>query len=102
MLAERAIDPPAGAVKLQIARLNDAMRVAHVRMIGGGLQAIDRLVKLVGERDRYHGFGRAHAASALEAPPAAPLRIAATPRATHAPRPVLAEGKSEIFLPASA
>ncbi len=91
-LDKREIDPPATYVKIQIARLNDAMAVAHVKMIEGDLQAIDRIVKLVGELDRYHGFGRVHAAPAPQATPAAPLQIAAAPAAAEA----------EIFLPTSA
>src|SRR5665213_2986903 len=36
-LAKREIDPPAGFVQLQIARLSNAMMVAHTRMIEGDL-----------------------------------------------------------------
>jgi transposase-like protein len=64
MLASRAVDPPAGFVPLQIARLGDALQVAHAMMMEGDLQALDRVVKLVGELDRYHGFGRAEIAAA--------------------------------------
>jgi len=58
-LANREVDPLAGFVPLQIARLGDAMRIAHTMMMAGDLKAMDRVVKLVGERDRDHGFGRA-------------------------------------------
>jgi hypothetical protein len=51
MLASREVDPPAGFVPLQIARLGDAMRIAHTKMMEGDLQPMDRVVKLVGERD---------------------------------------------------
>jgi hypothetical protein len=74
-LAEREVDPPAGFVQLQIARLGDAMTVAHTRMMQGDLQAIDRVIKLVGELDRYHGFGRAETAA-----PSPQARVAAPPR----------------------
>ena len=60
-LERREIDPPAGFVQLQIGRLSDAMMVAHAAMMQGDLQALDRVVKIVGEFDRYHGFGRAPA-----------------------------------------
>jgi hypothetical protein len=95
-LKEREIDPPASFVRLQIARLNDAMMVAYTRMIEGDLQAMDRFVKLVGELDRYHGFGRAPVAPALQAPPVAPLRIAAPP-ASPLPHPAPEKAEAEIF-----
>jgi hypothetical protein len=101
-LAARAIDPPADYVKLQIARLSDAMMVAHVKMIDGDLQAIDRVVKLVGELDRYHGFGGALVAPPPEAPPSTPLRIAAAPRVAPAAQLAPAELEAEIFPSTSA
>jgi hypothetical protein len=58
-LASREVDPAAGFAQLQIARLGDAMRIAHTKMMKGDLQALDRFVRLVAELDRYHGFGRA-------------------------------------------
>jgi hypothetical protein len=58
-LASREVDPTAGFAQLQIARLGDAMRIAHAKMMKGDLQALDRFVRLVAELDRYHGFGRA-------------------------------------------
>ena len=62
-LARREVDPAAGFVQLQIARLTDAMRIAHTKMMKGDLRALDRVVELVGELDRYHGFGRAEIAA---------------------------------------
>jgi hypothetical protein len=97
-LDKRESDPPAGFVQLQIARLNDAMMVAHTRMIEGDLRAIDRLVNLVRELDRYHGL-RAPAAPA-QAPPA-PRQIAAPP-ALPLPDAAPETAGAEIFLPASA
>ena len=47
-------------------------------MMQGDLQAMDRLIKLNGEFDRYHGFGRAQLAAAAEA---APPRLVPPPRA---------------------
>ncbi len=41
MLARREVDPPAGFVQLQIARLGDAMVVAHTMMREGDLQATE-------------------------------------------------------------
>src|SRR5271156_3044475 len=56
MLASREIDPAAGFVQLQIARLSEAMIVARTMMLEGDLQAMDRWIRLTGELDRYHGF----------------------------------------------
>ena len=50
------------------------MMVAHAAMMQGDLQALDRVVKIVGEPDRYHDFGRAPAN-----PNAATAPIAASP-----------------------
>ncbi len=41
MLARREVDPPAGFVPLQTARLGDAMVVAHTMMREGDLQAME-------------------------------------------------------------
>jgi len=57
MLESREIDPPAGFVQLQIARLSEAMIVARTMIMEGDLHAMDRLLELTGELDRYHGFG---------------------------------------------
>ena len=100
MLERREVDPPAGFVQLQIARLSDAMSVAHTMMMEGDLQAMDRLIRLTGELDRYHGFGRAPLA-AEPAPAPSPPRL---PPPSQAPlsstQPTRAETEEEIFLPA--
>ncbi|THD43881.1 MAG: hypothetical protein E7774_11900 [Bradyrhizobium sp.] len=106
MLERREVDPPAGFVQLQIARLSDAMSVAHTMMMEGDLQAMDRVVKIVGELDRYHGFGRTPVAAEpapaerlspprLPAPSQAPLSQALSPA-----QPAREEIEEEIFLPA--
>ena len=79
MLERREVDPPAGFVQLQIGRLSDAMMVAHTAMMEGNLQALDRVLRIVGELDRYHGF------SGAQAEPAA-----GATRALAAPAPALA------------
>jgi hypothetical protein len=99
MLAKREVDPPAGFAQLQIARLGDAMVVAHTMMMEGDLQAMDRLIKLTGELDRYHGFGRAEIAAASQRPPSP--RIAAPPRELMPPKPAPEEAEREIFCAAS-
>jgi len=99
MLASREVDPPAGFVQLQIARLSDAMVVAHTMMMEGDLQAMDRLIKLTAELDRYHGFGRAQIGNAPDAAP--PAQIAAPRRELALPKPAAEDSEREIFRPAS-
>ncbi len=99
MLARREVDPPAGFVQLQIARLSDAMTVAHTMMMEGDLKAMDRVIKLAGELDRYHGFGRAEIASAPQAAP--PPQIGPPARELPAPKPTYEEEEAEISLPAT-
>ena len=82
MLDAREVDPPAGFVQLQIARLREAMIVTHTMMMEGDLQALDRMIKLIGELDRYHGFGRPQLAPADTA---APRLAASAPRALSTP-----------------
>jgi hypothetical protein len=99
MLAKREVDPPAGFVQLQIARLSDAMVVAHTRMMEGDLRAMDRVIRLVGELDRYHGFERATIAGG--SPTAPPPRLAAPARELPAPKPAPERAEEEIFRPAT-
>ena len=56
MLERREVDPPAGFAQLQIGRLSDAMMVAYAAMMEGNLHALDRVLRIVGELDRYHGL----------------------------------------------
>ena len=56
ILARRMPKPPAEFLALQVSRLNEALLVAYSAMSGGNLQAVDRVVKIVRELDRYHGF----------------------------------------------
>jgi hypothetical protein len=57
ILARRGIDPPHEFIQLQIRRLSEAMLVAYSAMGNGNLHAVDQVVKIVRELDRYHGFG---------------------------------------------
>jgi len=94
MLAQREVYQLVGFVQLQIARLSDAMIVAHTRMREGDLKAMDRLINLVGELDRYHGFGRVQIAAARRSParwrrrrrPSAPPQRASFSRRGRRPR----------------
>ena len=92
MLARREVDPPAGFVQLQIGRLSDAMMVAHAAMMEGNMQALDRVLRIVGELDRYHGF---RAAAAQPAAAATPALAAPTP-ALALPAPAETAEKSPV------
>jgi hypothetical protein len=84
-VAAQAAQPPAEFVRLQIARLNDAVAVSHAKMLTGSLQAVDRLVKVVEQLDRYHG---ATSQAAMAGDPAQGLaRIAAAPAPRALPAP---------------
>jgi hypothetical protein len=55
-LESREIDPPARFVRSQIARISQAIIVAHTMTMEGKFQAIDRMLELAGELDRSHSF----------------------------------------------
>jgi len=55
----REIDPPAGFVRSQIARISQAIIVAHTMTMEGRFQAIGRVLELAGKLDRSHGFVQA-------------------------------------------
>ena len=48
--------PPREFVAIQVSRLNEALLVAYSAMTDMNLNAVDRVVKIVRELDRYHGF----------------------------------------------
>jgi hypothetical protein len=96
MLESREIDPPAGFVQLQIARLSEAMIVARTMMMEGDLQAMDRLIKLTGELDRYHSFRKPPVSLPPEASP--PRRLAEPRRELPAPNSAPSEPETKIFL----
>jgi DNA-binding CsgD family transcriptional regulator len=60
ILAERMPQPPAEYLALQVSRLNEALLVSYSGMhnsaTGTNLEAVDRVVRIVRELDRYHGF----------------------------------------------
>jgi hypothetical protein len=68
ILARRMPEPPAEFVALQVSRLNEALLVAYSAMSGANLRAVDRVVKIVRELDRYHGFSPAHRRVLPDAP----------------------------------
>jgi hypothetical protein len=55
-LAAHLPAPPEEFVALQVSRLNEALLVAYSAMSGMNLKAVDRVVRIVRELDRYHGF----------------------------------------------
>ena len=59
ILAERAPQPPAEFLALQVSRLNEALvsySAMHNSATGTNFEAVDRVVRIVRELDRYHGF----------------------------------------------
>jgi hypothetical protein len=74
VLASRVIDTPHEFIKLQIRRLSEAMLVSYSAMSNGDLHGVDRVIKVVRELDRYHGFApdrsaQRHAAALSAASP---------------------------------
>jgi hypothetical protein len=85
VLASRVIDTPHEFIKLQIRRLSEAMLVSYSAMSNGDLKAVDKVIKVARELDRYHGFApeggaQRHAAS-LSAPPPPLLALPQPPAA---------------------
>jgi DNA-binding CsgD family transcriptional regulator len=81
ILARRMPQPPAEFLAVQVSRLNEALLVSYGAMSNANLEAVDRVVKIVRELDRYHGFNALHVrrpeAERLAAPPQAPLALEA-------------------------
>lgn len=57
-LAERKLDAPEHFVRLQVARLNKALRCADLSLEKGEMKAIPHFLKVVAELDRYHALAR--------------------------------------------
>jgi hypothetical protein len=96
MLESREIDPPAGFVQIQIARISEAMIVARTMMMECDLQAMDRFIKLTHELDRYHGFGKPPVSLPEPSPP---RRLAGPRRQLPAPDSAPSEAETKIFVP---
>ena len=80
ILAERTIDRPHEFIQLQIRRLNEAMLIAYSSMTTGNVKAVDQVIKVVRELDRYHGFGLVSAPQSFaEAPVTPPLALLEPP-----------------------
>ena len=80
ILARRMPHPPEEFVAIQMSRLNEALLVAYSAMSPTNLKAVDQVVKIVRELDRYGGAFAAEwarpAASRLEAPAEADVAFA--------------------------
>jgi len=63
ILKRRIPAAPAEFVATQVSRLHEALLVSYNAMSGANLKAVDRVVKIVRELDRYHGFAPPAAAS---------------------------------------
>ena len=57
ILARRLPPAPQEFAALQMSRLNAALGIAYSAMMKGDLRALDRVVRIVRELDRYAGFG---------------------------------------------
>jgi hypothetical protein len=88
----REINPHAGSVQLQIARLCEAMIVARTMMMEGDLRAMDRLIESTGALDRYHGFGTPPVSLPAEGSP--PRRLTGLRRELSA----RSEAETKIFM----
>jgi hypothetical protein len=76
LLASRLIDAPHEFIKLQIRRLSEAMLVSYSAMSLGDLNAVDKVIKVARELDRYHGFAPDRSAQRYATSlPAAPLAL---------------------------
>jgi len=96
ILARRMPQPPAEFLAMQVSRLNDALLVSYNAMhnpqTGPNFEAVDRVVKIVRELDRYHGFAAPEPRTEpgrLPSPPS-PLALAA-PSAALDVTPQIAE-----------
>jgi hypothetical protein len=85
ILAQRMPQPPTEFLALQVSRLNEALLVSysamHTSVSGANFEAVDRVVRIVRELDRYHGFAprggpaRAPENLRLAAPSQTPLSL---------------------------
>jgi hypothetical protein len=100
ILARRAPGPPAQYVALQVSRLNEALLISFGALHNHNLAAVDRVVKIVRELDRYHGFAAPKSPEGRDdplfaGPPQAPLALAPPPEVRLDLAPQLAEPLSE-------
>ena len=78
-LEKRRLDSGATYVHLQVMRLNKAMRVVDINLENGDLKAVEPLLKVMTQLDKYHALS-----SAAPSPP--PLALRPPPLALAPPR----------------
>ena len=87
ILLRRLPTPPAEYLALQVGRLNEALLLSYNQMYnaesGADFKAIDHVVKIVRELDRYHGFAAPR--RDREPPPSPAALTASAPLALAAP-----------------
>ena len=81
-IEQRRLDPGAHYVHLQVLRLSKAMRVVDLNLEKGDLKAVEPLLKVIAQLDKYHALSWA-----APAPPPPPA-LAAPPLALAAPSAV--------------
>ena len=59
ILGRRLPAPPKEFVAIQVSCLNEALLISYAAMSSTTLKAVDRVVKIVRELGRYHGFNAA-------------------------------------------
>ena len=77
-IAERRLDAPEHHVRLQVERLNKALMAIDAVLARNDLRAVDRLIKVVAQLDRYHLRAPETVAAPCSpaiAAPAAPLAL---------------------------
>jgi len=77
-VAKRRLDGGAHYVRLQVMRLTKAMRVVDLNLENGDLKAVEPLLKVMAQLDKYHALR-------LAAPEPPPLALPAPPLALTAP-----------------
>ena len=75
---KRRLDCGAHYVHLQVLRLTKAMRVVDLNLDKGDLKAVEPLLKVIAQLDKYHALGQ-------PAPAPPPLALARPPLALAAP-----------------
>jgi hypothetical protein len=82
VIAARRLDAPEKYVHLQVARLNKALELVISVVEADDIKAVEPLMKLVAQLDRYHGLAGptplAPPARPLTLPPPAPAPLALT------------------------
>ena len=68
-IAQRQLDGGADYVHLQVLRLTKAMRVVDLNLEEGDLKAVEPLLKVIAQLDKYHALAALTPASAPPPPP---------------------------------